>query len=141
MAKKKRTIRRRAAKRHPADSKAIARWGEHVMRSGFTIVPNSFLYNQDRLKLTPNEFNVLLHLMSFWWEKERLPYPSKTLIASRMRKNNRTVQRAFAQLEAKGYLSRQLRYSKGNRRTSGYDLQGLVSRIEAIRLNYADYRE
>ncbi|EJN15664.1 hypothetical protein PMI42_00681 [Bradyrhizobium sp. YR681] len=111
------------------------------MRSGFTIVPNTLLYNQDRLALSPNEMNVLLHLICYWWDKERLPFPSKTLIATRMGKDPRTVQRNLTSLEKKGLVTRILRYSKGNRKNSGYDLKGLTEKITGLKLNYADYRE
>lgn len=80
------------------------KWGEDSLCFGWTALPVSLLLLQQRLGLSPLGINVLLHLLSQWWKKESLPYPSQSSIAERMGVSTRTVQRELAQMKKNGLL-------------------------------------
>jgi predicted transcriptional regulator len=109
------------------------RWPESVMARGYTMVPSILLWGQGALGLKPDEFNVLLQLVSHWWTKSQNPHPSKETIARRMGKNARTVQRHLTTLENAGFIKRETRFKlhKGQD-SNGYDLRGLVKKLKEI---------
>jgi biotin operon repressor len=109
------------------------RWPEAVMARGYTMVPSILLWGQGRLNLKPDEFNVLMQLVSHWWTKNQNPHPSKETIARRMGKDPRTIQRHITSLEKQGFLKRETRYKlhKGQD-SNGYDLRGLVKKLREI---------
>jgi predicted transcriptional regulator len=97
------------------------------------MIPSILFWGQGKLSLKPDEFNVLLQLVSHWWTKGQNPHPSKETIARRMSKDPRTVQRHLTSLEKKGFLKRETRYKlhKGQD-SNGYDLRGLVRKLKEI---------
>jgi DNA-binding transcriptional MocR family regulator len=98
------------------------------MDAGWTVIPSVILDRQQALGLEPVDVNILLHLAKYWWEKERLPYPSKKAIAECMGVSESTVQRRIAAMERDGLIERKPRYSgKHNGQMSNeYDLTGLI---------------
>jgi predicted transcriptional regulator len=114
-------------------AKSKKRWSDAVMDRGHTIVPTILFWGQAKLDLTPDELNVLLQLVSHWWYAGNDPHPSKETIAGRMKKHPRTVQAYLTSLEDKGFIKRvkRLRANKGQD-ANGYDLAGLVARLNAI---------
>jgi predicted transcriptional regulator len=113
--------------------KANDRWTASVIERGYSPVPTILLWGQAKLKLTPDELNVLLQLISHWWFAGNDPHPSKETIATRMGKNPRTVQRHLTSMVKKGLIKRVARYKKHRGQDSNaYDLSGLVSKLEAI---------
>ena len=83
--------------------------------------------------LEPDEFNVLLQLVSHWWSADHDPHPAKQTIARRMGKSARMVQRHLTSLEEKGFIERITRYKLHQGQDSnGYDLKGLIAKLEAI---------
>lgn len=113
--------------------RADARWTRGVLKHGFTIVPALMITNQDKLALSPEHFNVLLHLIYHWRNSEEDPYPTKKRLARLMGKSEKQVQRYLRDLEEKGFLRRIMRYKTGRGQTSsGYDLTGLVNRLRDI---------
>jgi predicted transcriptional regulator len=109
------------------------RWPEPVLARGYTMIPSILLWGQGKLGLKPDEFNVLLQLVSHWWTKGQNPHPSKETIARRMGKDARTVQRHLTTLEKGGFIKRETRYKlhKGQD-SNGYDLRGLVKKLKDI---------
>jgi DNA-binding transcriptional ArsR family regulator len=107
------------------------KFGKPVMALGFCIVPSLLMKAQRRLGLNAVQFNILLHLLDFWWEKERLPWPAKKRIAERMNMSERHVQRQIAELEAAGLVERIQRTQPGRGKVSNeYDLSGLVAKLK-----------
>jgi predicted transcriptional regulator len=114
-------------------AKSKERWSDAVMDRGHSIVPTILLWGQAKLRLSPDELNVLLQLISHWWYAGNDPHPSKETIAARMKKHPRTVQGYLTSLEEKGFIRRIERFkaNKGQD-ANGYDLRGLVAQLNAI---------
>ena len=114
-------------------AKGRDRWPEAVMARGYATIPSILFWGQANLGLSPDQFNVLLQLVSHWWTKDVNPHPSKETIARRMGKDPRTVQRHLTALEDAGFIKRKPRYKlhKGQD-SNGYDLRGLVRKLKAI---------
>jgi DNA-binding Lrp family transcriptional regulator len=81
--------------------------------------------------LTALDLNILLHLLSFWWEDENLPHPSKETLAKAIGVTASTVQRRVRAMEGGGLL-RRIERRKANDRseTNLYDLAPLRSILE-----------
>lgn len=109
------------------------KWPPEVMARGYSMIPSILLWGQGRLELKPEEFNVLLQLVSHWWTKGENPHPSKETIARRMGKKPRTIQRHLTSLEEKGLIARVARFKvhKGQD-SNGYDLRGLIKKLKGI---------
>jgi hypothetical protein len=113
--------------------RAEERWGRAVIARGFTVLPSMLFWAQARLKLTPDEFNVILQLAAHWWDANEEPRPAKDTIAERMGKNPRTIQRYLTQLEDKDLVRRIPRYRPGRgQAANAYSLDGLVKRLEEL---------
>jgi len=97
------------------------KWGRELWNAGWTGVPTIILRRQKALRLTPLDLNVLLHLISYWWDPARAPFPSKTTIAEALGKSPRTIQRSLNKMEGLGLVARN--YREGL--TTEYDLSGL----------------
>ena len=121
-----------AAKRIVRERRAEDRWGRLTLRQGFSIIPAVLLVGQRRLGLKSVEMNVLIHLISFWWEDDRPPFPSKSTIAYRMNISPKTVQRAMTSMETKGLLRRVPRVDPRGQQTNAYDLTGLIKQLGPI---------
>ncbi len=103
------------------------KWGGALMQAGWTIIPNQLLERQQALGLDAVDINILLHIIRYWWEAEKLPFPSKATIAKCIGVHPRTVQRRLAKLEHDGLIRRVARHHpvKG-RQTNEYDFSGLI---------------
>lgn len=113
--------------------KADDRWGKAVIDRGFTVLPTMLFWAQGRLKLTPDEFNVVLQLTAHWWDANEDPRPAKDTIAERMGREPRSIQRYLKKLEDKGLVRRVARYRPGKGQgPNGYELDGLVARLQAL---------
>jgi len=98
---------------------------------GFVAVPNALLTYQGQLRLTPSELSVLLQVLSFWWFRDRPPFPKTGVIAKRIGVSVRTVMRCLDSMEKKGLLTRY----KGEAVEGGplvriIDLTGLIEKLE-----------
>ncbi|WP_230190534.1 helix-turn-helix domain-containing protein [Sphingobium sp. CECT 9361] len=110
------------------------KWGLEAIAAGFTVLPNHFLalnqFVEEEKSLSPTEMIVMLQILSAWWSKDRLPFPSKATIATRSGLSPRQVQRAITSLEKKEYIERISRYSTNQGRTSNqFKLTGLVGAV------------
>jgi hypothetical protein len=104
------------------------KWTKTLMDAGWTVIPSVILDRQQALGLEPADVNILLHLAKYWWEKDRLPFPSKRAIAECMGVSESTVQRRIASMEAGGLIKRVYRFSgkhKGQQ-ANAYDFSGLI---------------
>ena len=116
-----------------ADNRAAARWSKSVLEQGYTVIPALLMNAQNRLGLSPEEFNVVLHLAYHWRRAGFDPYPTKRRIAALMGKSDKQIQRYFKSLEEKGLVERQKRMSRTRGQMSNsYDMSGLVGRLREI---------
>ena len=53
--------------------RAEDKFGIPVMKHGYTMLPNLLMQAQGRLKIGHAEFNVLVQLISHWWEADKDP--------------------------------------------------------------------
>lgn len=109
------------------------KWGKAVIDLGFSIFPSLIFRAQARLGLSPVQLVVLLHLADYWWQKERMPFPSKAAIAERLQLSSRQIQRYLTELENGGYIKRIERFAghKGQQ-SNEYDLSGLVAKLQKL---------
>lgn len=122
--------------------KAEKMWGKSVIGYGFTITPSLLIQGQRRLGLSPLQFNIILHLMDFWWEPDRKPFPSKAELAERLDVHPRTVQKNIAELEGQGLIKRIQRMSPaGDPGTNIYDLTGLVRQLKKLEPEFRKAKE
>jgi predicted transcriptional regulator len=106
---------------------SVKKWGRALIDAGWTLVPNTFIERQKKLGLDPVDFNILLHLMSYWWEPANMPRPSKKTIAAAVGRDARTVQRRIAAMEKQGLISRERRTGTGKgTQTNRYHFDGLI---------------
>lgn len=120
---------------HPrkATKASERKWGKAVMGLGFCIVPSLLLRAQARLKLTPTQLAVLMHLADYWWDVSRKPYPAKKTLGSRLGLSARQVQRHLADLEKMNLVQRTERKAPHRGKLSNeYDLSGLVQRLKEL---------
>lgn len=113
------------------------KWGETTVNAGFQLVPNVLLKGQADLGLSPNEMNILLHLLLHWWWPDQWPFPNPRILAARMNCSTRTVERALQGLREKGLIKRlptELR--EKNIAIRRYDLSGLVSQLKNLAEKY-----
>jgi DNA-binding transcriptional ArsR family regulator len=116
------------------------KWGKAVMKLGFNMIPALLLRGQRRLGLSPTQLAVLLQLTDFWWEKDRIPFPSKQALSDRLGISPRQVQRHIAELEEAGLVKRIERtsFSHKGKSSNAYDLSGLVKRLQKLAPEFAD---
>ena len=121
---------------------AEQKWGKRVIGYGFTIEPSLLMQAQRRLGLSPLQFNIILHLMDFWWEAGRKPFPSKKELAERTNVHPRTIQKNIAALESQDLVKRIARRSPaGDPGTNMYDLTGLVKRLKEFEPEFRAAKE
>ena len=113
------------------------KWGKAVMKLGFNMIPALLLRGQRRLGLSPTQLAILLQLTDFWWEKDRIPFPSKQALSDRLGISPRQVQRHIAELEGAGLVKRIERtsFSHKGKSSNAYDLTGLVNASKNWLLN------
>lgn len=125
-------------RKHKMDDK----WSPKVMKFGFTPLPNLLLRAQAKLKIAPDEFNILVQLMLHWWDADDDPHLAKETIALRIGKSARQVQRYITRLEKKGLLTRKPRYLGKKAQTSNaYSLGGLVTKLKLLEPEFAKAAE
>ena len=121
---------------------ADLKWSPEVMKFGYTKVPNLLLDAQARLKITPVQMTVLIQVIEHWWNADERPFPAKELIARRLNKSPRQIQRYLTQLENKGLIARMERYrGKKQQTTNAFALDGLVKKLKAVVPEFTEARE
>lgn len=107
------------------------KWGKANIDAGWTCIPNILIHRQRTLGLDAVDLNILLHLITYWWEDENLPHPSKDTLAKSIGVSPSTIQRRIRSMEKAGYLKRIIRPKAGEKNdTNLYDLTPLRSILE-----------
>lgn len=122
-------------KKAPVEQKVLTqKWGEDTMKANYTVIPSALIRGQARLGIDAMEFAVLVHLLDHWWQADKMPWPSKKVLAERLRVSLKTIQRALVRLEKGGLLKRNARFDKKthSRTSNEYDLTPLVQRLLPI---------
>ncbi|WP_448208613.1 helix-turn-helix domain-containing protein [Azospirillum sp. sgz302134] len=136
------TLPPKAATPPEADKAFPKRWGAKVADHGYVMVPEMLLAFQGRLRLRCTEVTMLLQIMTFWWAKGGLPWPSKARLAERLGVTERQVQRTLTKLEKRGFIKRQERfYGSGSQTSNAYDLSGLIAELKRLEPEYRAAKE
>jgi hypothetical protein len=107
-----------------AGTGVAARWSRSIAAAGWCPVPFVLLANLDALELSPSEALLLVQIASFRWDS-RLPFPTTSELARRMRMTPRGITKLLKGLEERGFISRQ---RHGRRRE--FDMSGLQAKLE-----------
>lgn len=117
-------------------SDVVDKWGKPVAERGFAQIPNYLLlinqFLDDDHSLSPVELLVLIQLVSTWWKKGEMPFPSMSTLAARCGVSSRQIQRSINKLENIGLISRVKRRDKGIVSSNAYDLKPLVDILGLI---------
>jgi hypothetical protein len=112
-------------RRRPED-----KWTKGLISLGYCTMPSILFWAQGRLKLTSEQFNIVMHLADYWWDAGELPYPTKEMLAVRMSMGARQVQRHLAKMEQRGYVHRVPRYRGPKHQiANGYSMKGLLAEL------------
>lgn len=106
------------------------KWGKPTKEAGWTSVPNMLIYRQRSLDISPLDLNILLHLMSYWWDSDKIPFPSKDTLAESIGVRPGTIRKRIKGMEAAGFLKRiERRRESGRSGTNEYDLSPLREKL------------
>jgi len=115
-----------AKKAKPQADSITDKWGKASKDSGWTAVPNILIYRQKTLGIDSLDLNILLHLLTYWWQDEKKPHPSKKTLANAIGVTPGTVQKRIRAMEAGGLIKRIQRRKENDRSdTNEYDLSPL----------------
>ena len=118
------------------------KWGKAVIALGFSILPSIIFRAQSRLGLSPTQLTVLLHLADCWWHEDRMPFPSKAVLAERMNLSPRQIQRYLTELEDGGFIERKERFAEHKGQISNqYNLAGLIAKLKALEPEITNAKE
>ncbi|MGH1379280.1 MAG: helix-turn-helix domain-containing protein [Alphaproteobacteria bacterium] len=119
-----------------------SKWGKEIAGRGFTQIPNYLLqinmFVHEDHRVSPAEMVVLLQIISSWWKKNEMPYPSMRTLADKAGISERQVQRSINSLEKKGYFTKDKRKIKGVIATNVYDLSPLVEMLNVVAEHYVN---
>lgn len=119
-----------------------SKWGKEIAGRGFTQIPNYLLqinmFVHEDHRVSPAEMVVLLQIISSWWKKNEMPYPSMRTLADKAGISERQVQRSINSLEKKGYFTKDKRKVKGVIATNIYDLSPLVEMLNVVAEHYVN---
>ncbi len=115
-------------------SSIFDKWGEKSCSLGWVSIPTLLLFSQKELNINASEFNVIINLISHWWDKDQAPFPSQKAIAYRTGLSLKTVQRSLATLEDKELIKKTytLRSDKKTKGRILYDLTPLVDKLDKV---------
>ena len=117
-------------------------WGKTVLRHGYTGIPVVLIKAQMRLGITPLQMNIIIQLLSYWYDPDRPPFPSKKDLADRIGVCPKTIQNNIRQLEDAGLVKREQRKkASGDWKSNIYHLDGLIEQIKRIEPDFAKARE
>lgn len=102
------------------------KWGKPIKDVGWTSIPNILVHRQKSLGIDSLDLNILLHLMTYWWQDEKKPHPSKGTLAKAIGVTSGTIQKRIRAMEAGGLIQRIQRRKDNDRSdTNEYDLSPL----------------
>jgi predicted transcriptional regulator len=129
-----------AVKRSKSSTAQI--FGQKVMDHGYTALPNILLRGQAVLGINTTQFNIIAHLLSYWIDPLRPPYPKKVDLAKRMGITTDTLRINIAKLEERGFVKReQLISSAGDYGSNVYHLDGLVTQLQKLEPRFDKERQ
>jgi len=118
------------------------KWGKPSIDAGWTLFPSVILERQQALGLDAVDFNIIMHLVKFWWFDNRLPHPAKKTIANCMGIHPSTVQRRIADMEKDGLIRRIKRSDdEKGQQSNQYDLSGLIEKVQEYAMEHIRTRE
>lgn len=107
------------------------KWGATIIGAGYTAVPDILLRRMGALGLKPMEMIVLLQILTYWWEADNKPYPSKKAIASAIGCSEKAVQKTITRLQKLAFVARIERRRDADRsQTNIYDFAPLIQMLE-----------
>ena len=116
--------------RQSGDYRIAVRFGDALLESGHTAIPNAVLNQYAGLGVSPAEMLFVIHVWQFWWT-EKDPYPSLGTVAERMGVSRRQVRNHVAGLRRRGLLKVSQRFIDGlGQVSSEYDFRPF---LEAVR--------
>lgn len=120
-------------------TKVSSKWGDYISNKGWIAIPSSIIKNQKKLNITSSELNIILILLSYWWEEDNLPFPSKKLMADIIGCDISTIRRNIKSLEDKGLINREYRKQpivdgKYKNQSNKYNFKGLIDKITEFEL-------
>ena len=105
------------------------RFGDELLQSGFTAVPNLVLSNYAALGMSSAEMLFTIQIWYHWWSKHD-PHPSLKTIAGRMGVSRRQARTYAQSLRRKKLLIVRERYSENSgQTTSEYDFTPLLEEV------------
>jgi hypothetical protein len=108
-------------------------FGAKTMSHGFTGVPNILLRGQQRLGLSTTQFNILIQLLSYYYDRDKPPFPSKKQLAARLSITPQTLRINIKALEDAGFLMREQRTTlAGDFGSNTYHLDGLIKKLAKL---------
>ena len=119
------------------------KWSRPVMDvKGFCLFPSLLLHAQARLRMTPTQLAIVIHLVDYWWDVDRKPWPSKATLGARVCLGPRQLQRQMGLLEKMGLVKRIARTAPHLGKLSNeYDLSGLVERLKEMEPEFRAVKE
>jgi hypothetical protein len=104
------------------------RWSGPLIDAGYTVIPNAILLRQQALGLDSMDLNIIAQIASYWWSREKLPFPSKGRIAKAIGiKDVSTIRKRLAAMEQGNLIRRIARPGRhGGSDSNAYDLAPLI---------------
>ena len=129
-------------KRPPKKSSTERIFGEKVVSQGYTGVPNILLRAQKRLGISATQFNIIIQLLSYWFDPGNPPCPPKRDLAQRMGITTQTLRVNIAALEERGFIRREQRKTAaGDYGSNRYHLDGLVKKLQELEPGFEEERQ
>jgi hypothetical protein len=105
-----------------------AKWSKPLMAAGWNAIPSIIIEKQQALGLDALDMNIILHLSNYWWQADKLPFPSVDTIAQAIGVKPRTIQKRISALHALGLLTRiERRHTRFGSDTNLYSFEGLIA--------------
>jgi len=111
----------------PSQRQVANRWTPALAALGWTPISDCFLANYHRLKITPLEAMVIVHLMAFKWD-DAAPFPALRTVAKRMGVTPTSVRTHLRRLGQKNFVVREMTFGGTNR----FHLQPLFRALEDL---------
>ena len=136
------TVVRFPAKSGKTRSSTEQIWGKKVYQHGYAGVPSILIRGQQRLGLSPTQFNIVVQLLEYWFDPAKKPFPTKRDLAERIGVTVKTVQNNIRELEKAGLIYREKRRSAaGDWSSNIYHLDGLIQKVQELEPDFTAARE
>lgn len=117
-------------------------FGAKVYSHGYTGVPNILLRAQNRLGITPTQLTIIVQLLSYYYDPDRPPFPTKRELAKRIGITEQTIRINTKALEDAGLVTReQWKTTAGDYGSNRYHLTGLISKLKKLEPDFEEERQ